>query len=114
MTLTLVSEDDGDEDGSLFDDPEFVAEIQGLVDHRAPRVFAVVKETRDPEDAQIAAWGMTTMKGVEVVPVHGGVHMSLRSAQDALIFFREGGRAVPHLVWVGGDDAESAGDDGTT
>ncbi|WP_367131511.1 hypothetical protein [Saccharothrix sp. HUAS TT1] len=114
MTLTLVSEDDGDEGDSLFDDPEFVAEIQGLVDYQAPRLFAVVKETRNPEDAQIAAWGMTTAKGVEVVPVHGGVQMSLQSAEAALIFFREGGRAVPHLVWVGGNDAKSAGHDGTT
>ncbi|MEU4739743.1 hypothetical protein AB0G02_04650 [Actinosynnema sp. NPDC023658] len=101
-----MSEDDQGEDGSLFDDPEFVSDVQELVDDQAPRLFAVVKETRDPEDAQIAAWGMTTKKGVEVFPVHGGTHMSLQSAENALIFFREGGRAVPHLVWVGGPDGE--------
>jgi hypothetical protein len=107
MTMTLVSDGDRGEGGeqrvSLFDDPKIVAEVQELVDDQAPRLFAVVRETFEPEDVQIAAWGMTTRKGVEVFPVHGGAHMSLQSADNALIFFRAGGQAVPRVVWVGGE-----------
>lgn len=107
MTMTLASDDDQDEGregaASLFDDPKIVAEVQELVNDQAPRLFAVVRETFDPEDVQIAAWGMTTSTGVEVTPVHGGARMSLQSAETALIFFRAGGRAVPRVVWVGGE-----------
>jgi hypothetical protein len=102
MTLTLMDDEGGEKVSSLFDDPKIVAEVQELVNDQAPRLFAVVRETFDPEDVQIAAWGMTTKTGVEVFPVHGGARMSLQSAETALIFFRAGGQAVPRVVWVEG------------
>lgn len=109
MTTTLAGDGDRDEaeqvTGSLFDDPEFTAEIQGFVDNRAPRVFAVVQERRDPEDAQIVAWGITTGKETHVHGVHGGMHMLLQAPENALIFFREGGRAFPRIMWAGGGDS---------
>ncbi len=110
MTMTLVSDGDRGEGGekpvSLFEDPKIVTEVQEFVDDQAPRLFAVVQETFDPEDLKIVAWGMTTEKGAEVVSVHGGMHMSVQSAENALIFFRAGGRAVPRVFWVGGRDGE--------
>jgi hypothetical protein len=110
MALMLVTDEGQGEGGekrvSLFDDPKIVGEIQELVDDQAPRLFAVVQETFEPEDVQIVAWGMTTKKGVEVFPVHGGTHMSLQTAENALIFYRAGGVAIPRVVWVGGEGGE--------
>ncbi|WP_433269521.1 hypothetical protein ACQPZF_07205 [Actinosynnema sp. CS-041913] len=96
----------GEEIVSLFEDSKFAAETQEFVDDQAPRLFAVVQETFDPEDVRIVAWGMTTEKGVEVFPVEGGTHLSLQSAENALIFFRAGGRALPRVMWVGGEREE--------
>ncbi|QQQ80151.1 hypothetical protein IOD16_18240 [Saccharothrix sp. 6-C] len=111
MTLTLESDGDQAEGGetpvSLFDDPKIVGDVQELVNDQAPRVFAVVQETfGPPEDLQIVAWGMTTKTGVEVVSVHGGTRMGLQSAENALIFYRAGGRAIPQIFWVGGEGGE--------
>ncbi|MFJ6672722.1 hypothetical protein ACIQMJ_16560 [Actinosynnema sp. NPDC091369] len=103
MSLTLVDDEDSEKTVSLFDDPEIVGAVQELVDDQAPRVFAVVQETfGPPEDLQIVAWGMTTRTGVEVIDVHGGMRMGLRSAENVLIFYRARGRAIPRIFWVGG------------
>ncbi|MGW4109719.1 hypothetical protein ACWEFJ_02440 [Actinosynnema sp. NPDC004786] len=111
MTLSLVSDGDqgegGEKPASLFDDPKIVGEVQELVDDQAPRLFAVVQETfGPPEDLQIVAWGMTTKTGVEVVGVHSGARMGLQSAENALIFYRAGGRAILRIFWVGGQGGE--------
>ncbi|MCE6993935.1 hypothetical protein LZG04_03785 [Saccharothrix sp. S26] len=107
MTVTLVDDEGGAKPVSLFDDPKVVREVQEFVDDQAPRVFAVVQETfGPPEDLQIVAWGITTKKGVEVIGVHGGMRMGLQSAENALIFFRAGGTAIPRIFWVGGKGVE--------
>ncbi|TQM83715.1 hypothetical protein FHX81_6142 [Saccharothrix saharensis] len=108
MSLTLVDDEDGEKTRvSLLDDPKVVGEMQEFVDDQAPRVFAVVQETfGPPEDLQIVAWGMTTKTGVEVISVHGGMRMGLQSAENALIFYRAGGSAIPRIFWVGGERGE--------
>ena len=110
MTLTLVSDGDQTENeekpASLLDDPKIITEMQEFVDDQAPRLFAVVRETRVPEDLKIVAWGMTTRKGAEVFPVEGGLRMSVQSAESALFFFNAGGRALARVFWVGGERVE--------
>lgn len=104
MTMTLADDDGPKVTGSLFDDPEFVTEFQGLVDRRAPRVFAVVQERRDPDDVRIVAWGLVSERGAQVYSVGGGMQMSFQAPENALLLFRDGGKAVPRIMWVTGQD----------
>ncbi|GAA3462665.1 hypothetical protein ACFFSW_24855 [Saccharothrix longispora] len=75
---------------------EFVAE---LVSDDAPRLFAVVREYGDREDADVAAWGMAFPDRAEVVGVERRVRMSLRDPERAARLFAGGDGARARLVW---------------
>lgn len=79
----------------------FTELVQNLVTDFAPRVFAVVQEHGDCVDADIVAWGMTFEDRAEVIDVSGGLRMSLRSPERALLAFPADDDYTTHLVWVG-------------
>jgi hypothetical protein len=78
-------------------------EIRDLVAATAPRLFAVVQEytTDDGElDAHVAAWGLAQADGTaQVTSTHGGLRMSLRSAERAAWWFSRQPGSSAHLVW---------------
>ncbi len=78
---------------------EFAEEVRGLVADEAPQVFALVEEYGERVDGRIVAWGMTFDDRVEVVTVHGGVHMSADSAERAHRAFSRCRKI--RLVWTG-------------
>lgn len=65
----------------------------------APRMFAVVQEFGEREDAWVAAWGLAFEDRAEVVGVHGGTWMSLRSPEAALRYFSPDKATRPRLIW---------------
>lgn len=83
----------------LCGEEEFAALVDNMVADIAPRLFAVVQEYGDRVDATCAAWGMAFDDHAEVVGVEG-VRASLRSAENALRYFRCGSHITPRLVWV--------------
>lgn len=72
-------------------------EIRELVAATAPRVFAVVEQTDDHQDAWVLAWGLAfAEEAVTVSPSRAVV--AHRTADSACRFYRHGGRVVT-LRW---------------
>ncbi|GLZ40367.1 hypothetical protein [Actinokineospora sp. NBRC 105648] len=63
--------------------PEFDPELRDLVADAAPRLFAVVREPDNGEDAAITAWGMAFTDGVEVIGVDNPVRLSMSTPERA-------------------------------
>lgn len=67
-----------------MDEAEFAAGVQELVDATAPRVFAVVAELGDREDAYVSAWGLRLDdRAVLIVEGNRPSFMLLASAERA-------------------------------
>lgn len=84
----------------LCGEEEFARLMSEMVAAEAPRLFALVQEYGDRADGRIAAWGMAFEDGAEVVGTSPGTHLSVRSAEMALRWFRRGGRVQTRLVWL--------------
>jgi hypothetical protein len=79
---------------------QFSEMLQYLVTSEAPKLFAVVLEHGDREDACIAGWGMAFADHAEVVAVDGGLRMSLRKPTSALRLFDVNSEVRPRFVWA--------------
>ncbi|RKT53023.1 hypothetical protein [Saccharothrix australiensis] len=114
MTAVLLddSEEAQETDASpSFPEGEFGALIWAMVNDNAPRVFAVVQEYGEREDARVGAWGLAFPERAEVVSVEGTFRMGAQSPEGALRMFESPGVRA-RVVWVdktGAVDRESAG-----
>ncbi|MFH8514135.1 hypothetical protein ACH4CE_03120 [Streptomyces gelaticus] len=78
---------------------EFESLVQDLVRETAPRVFAVVQELGDCEDAVVAAWGLALEGRTELITAEGVSRLSVRTPESALRFFSGGNRIRARLIW---------------
>ncbi|MDV9196829.1 hypothetical protein [Streptomyces sp. Wh19] len=78
---------------------EFESLVQDLVRETAPRVFAVVQEIGDCEDAVVAAWGLALEGRTELITPEGTPRLSVRTPESALRFFSGGDRTRARLIW---------------
>ncbi|GAA2651414.1 hypothetical protein [Streptomyces lunalinharesii] len=83
--------------GSLH--PELVT----MADELAPRLFAVAQQYPvggGEMDGHIAAWGLAYEDGrAQVISVSGRAHLSLRSPQSAVRWFRGPAGTQSWLIW---------------
>lgn len=78
---------------------QFVAE---MIADEQPRLFAVLREFGECEDAEVAAWGMAWDDHVEVIGQRG-VRLSSDSTERVARRFSRGENTSARLVWVGAD-----------
>ncbi|MFB8032769.1 hypothetical protein ACFC5Z_07390 [Streptomyces sp. NPDC056004] len=78
---------------------EFESLVQDLVRETAPRVFAVVQELGDCEDAVVAAWGLALEGRTELITAEGVSRLSVRTPESALRFFSGGNGIRARLIW---------------
>ncbi|MFC9858479.1 MULTISPECIES: hypothetical protein [unclassified Streptomyces] len=90
----------GSAECALFGAEDFQVLLDDLVTDSAPRMFAVVQELGEREDAWVAAWGLAFEDRAEVVGVHGRTRMSLRSPEAALRYFSPDKATRPRLIWA--------------
>ncbi|MEU2130259.1 hypothetical protein [Streptomyces sp. NPDC018352] len=83
-----------------FGRQEFDSLMQDFVRETAPRVFAVVQELGDCEDAVVAAWGLTLEGRTELVTAEGISRLSVRTPESALRFFSDSSGSRARLVWL--------------
>jgi hypothetical protein len=85
-------------------DAVFTALMHEVAREDAPRLFAIVEEYGEAEDARVAGYGLAYADRAEVDSVEGGFRLSSGSAEDARTLFEisTGDEAVRrvHLVWV--------------
>ncbi|WP_447006563.1 hypothetical protein ACRAKI_08840 [Saccharothrix isguenensis] len=71
----------------------------------APRLFGIVEEYGEAEDARVAGYGLAYADRAEVDGVEGGFRLSSESAESARVFFeissRSSGTQRTHVVWPG-------------
>lgn len=70
-------------DEEPISEEEFAAEVRELVDEDAPRVFALVEEHGERDDAWIYAWGMAFDDHVEVLTADRGLRRTFHSVEHA-------------------------------
>ncbi|MFD0202424.1 MULTISPECIES: hypothetical protein [Saccharothrix] len=89
-----------------WSEEEFATVIHRLAAGEAPRLFAIVEEYGEAEDARVAGYGLAYADRAEVHAVEGGFHLGSRSAETARILFevssRSAGTRRAHLVWLDG------------
>ncbi|NYI06019.1 hypothetical protein [Allostreptomyces psammosilenae] len=74
-------------------------ELRAMVTDMAPRLFAVVQEYGERQDARIAAWGLAFRDHVEVVGCGGAYHLNLASTDSAArLFVRPQTRS--RILWL--------------
>lgn len=92
-----------------WSEQEFTTVIHELAAGEAPRLFAIVEEYGEAQDARVAGYGLAYADRAEVNAVEGGFHLSSRSAEAARILFevssRSAGTRRAHLVWLDGTRA---------
>ncbi|WP_367137440.1 hypothetical protein [Saccharothrix sp. HUAS TT1] len=83
---------------------EFTRLAYELAEHEAPRLFAIVEEHGDREDARVAGYGIAFEDRAEVDSVEGDLHLSSENAENARLLFelssRSSGTRRAHLVWL--------------
>ncbi|MFD1151643.1 hypothetical protein [Saccharothrix hoggarensis] len=88
----------------------FTALAREVALEEAPRLFAIVEEYGEAEDARVAGYGLAFEDRAEANSVEGGFHLVSESADSARTLFeitsRSTGRRRVHLVWL--DDAAPA------
>ena len=93
----------------LWGEEQFAAVIRRLAAHEAPRLFAIVEEYGEAEDARVAGYGLAYADRAEVNAVEGGFHLSSQSAETARLLFevssRSAGTRRAHVVWLDGTDS---------
>ncbi|MBB5807974.1 hypothetical protein F4560_007742 [Saccharothrix ecbatanensis] len=90
---------------------EFAAVVHQLAEDDAPRLFAIVEEYGEAEDARVAGYGLAYDDRAEVDSVEGGFRLSSQSAESARALFEVGSRSTgtrrAHLVWLGEPQASA-------
>jgi hypothetical protein len=85
-------------------DRVFTALLREVAWEEAPRLFAIVEEYGEAEDARVAGYGLAYTDRAEVDAVEGGFRLSSESAESARTLFEitSGDEAVRrvHLVWL--------------
>jgi hypothetical protein len=83
---------------------EFTVLMHELAAAEAPRLFAIVEECGEAEDARVAGYGLAYEDRAEVDSVQGGFHLSSQSADSARMLFEisswSAGMRQVHLVWL--------------
>jgi hypothetical protein len=77
---------------------EFAEEVRELVAEEAPRVFALVEEHGERDNARIYAWGIAFDNHVEVISASGGLRVTFSSVERAQWRFSR--RRKIRLVWT--------------
>lgn len=75
--------DEGLGDEEPVSEEEFAEEVRELVAEDAPRVFALVEEYGERDDARVYAWGIAFDNHVEVINASGGLRMTFKSVELA-------------------------------
>ena len=92
---------------------EFTRLMRELAVGEAPRLFALVEEYGEAQDARVAGYGLAYADRAEVNSVEGGFHLSSQSAERARVLFeissRSAGTRRVHVVWL--DDASKGSED---
>jgi hypothetical protein len=82
----------------------FTALLHEVAQEGAPRLFAIVEEYGNAEDARVAGYGLAYADRAEVDAVEGGFRLSSESAESARTLFEitSGDEAVRevHVVWL--------------
>lgn len=91
-------------DQSVNMDAVFTALMREVAREDAPRLFAIVEEYGEAEEARVAGYGLAYDDRVEVDSVEGGFRLSSGSAESARALFEisSGDAEVrrAHLVWL--------------
>ncbi|KAA2254928.1 hypothetical protein F0L68_29570 [Solihabitans fulvus] len=83
--------------GVSLTEERFAELAEELVTFCAPRLFAVVEEEGEFEDASIVAWGMAFERQVHTIASDGSLQCSFPSVERAERFFGRGTKI--RLVW---------------
>ncbi|MEU4803072.1 hypothetical protein [Actinosynnema sp. NPDC023587] len=87
-------------------DKEFAGFLTELVRDVAPRLFAIVEEYGDREDAEIAAYGLAFGDRADINSADGDFQMRSQSPESALALFALSAGTIDvsrlHLVWLDG------------
>ncbi|WP_158843880.1 hypothetical protein [Saccharothrix deserti] len=90
--------------GPLWTPEEFARVMRELAADEAPRLFAIVEEYGEAEDARVAGYGLAYADRAEVDSVEGGFHLNSQSAESARMLFEISSRSVGvrrvHVVWL--------------
>lgn len=85
-------------------DAVFAALAREVAEEEAPRLFALVEEHGEAEDARVAGFGLAYEDRAEVTSVEGDCRLRSRSAENARALFEIGNRDPVvrrvHLVWL--------------
>ncbi|RKT52436.1 hypothetical protein [Saccharothrix australiensis] len=103
MTATLADEVPEPGGSTSFAEAEFEALIQGILKEDPPRLFAIVEEYGEREDAHVGAWGLAFSDHAEVITTEGTLRVGTQSADSALRFFKAP-NITPRVVWADGLD----------
>ncbi|MFD1147956.1 hypothetical protein [Saccharothrix hoggarensis] len=99
-----VKESDEKATSAVWSPEEFAAVVRRLAADEAPRLFAIVEEYGEAEDARVAGYGLAYADRVEVDSVEGGFHLCSQSPDSARALFevssRSAGTRRAHLVWL--------------
>lgn len=84
--------------------PVFAALLHEVAHEDAPRLFAIIEEYGEQEDARVAGYGLAYGDHVDVNSVEGDFRLSSQSPESALSLFEvsTGDEEVKrlHLVWL--------------
>jgi hypothetical protein len=84
--------------------PIFTALLHDVAREEAPRLFAIVEEYGEAEDARVAGYGLAYADRAEVNSVEGDFHLNSGSAESARTVFdissRSTGTRRVHVVWL--------------
>lgn len=83
---------------------QFTGLMRELAAGEAPRLFALVEEYGEAEDARVAGYGLAYADRADVNSVEGGFQLHSRSAESARTLFeissRSAGVRHVHVVWL--------------
>jgi hypothetical protein len=86
---------------SLGNEKTFTRLVRQMVEHEAPRRFALVEEIGERKDAEIIAWGIAFDDHAEVVSAaHDGVRAIFSSAERAQQRLSNHEKIKVRLVWI--------------
>lgn len=88
----------------LWSPEEFTRVMRELATAGAPRLFALVEEYGEGEDARVAGYGLAYAGRADVDAVEGGFRLSSESAEHARTLFEVSSRSAKvrrvHVVWL--------------
>lgn len=83
---------------------EFTRLMRELAVAEAPKLFALVEEFGEGQDARVAGYGLAYQDRADVNSVEGDFHLSSQSAERARTLFeissRSAGVRRVHVVWL--------------